>query len=120
MGSYAKATMTGFVCRLCSEHKKTVIHFYTSKAQQLELRKKLTLLPITIEKYDNLPKTICHECIEKLNLQCRLLNKIRKNFAIQQTHSLFHSDGRCPLECPLYGTDDDSLSLAGLLDETEQ
>ncbi|XP_031349875.1 uncharacterized protein LOC116175740 [Photinus pyralis] len=104
MGSYAKATMTGFICRLCSEYKKSVIHFYSAKAQELELLKKLTLLPITIDKYDNLPKTICQDCIEKLNLQYRLVDRIRKSFEIQQRHRLFHSNGRCPLECPLYGT----------------
>ncbi|KAF2899293.1 hypothetical protein ILUMI_06873 [Ignelater luminosus] len=103
MGSYAHATMTGFICRLCSEHKKCVIHFYSAKAKQLELLKKLTLLPITVEKYDNLPKTICQECIEKLDLQYHLLQRIRKSLAIQRKHRLFHSNGRCPIECPLHG-----------------
>lgn len=74
-----------------------------------------------MEKYDNLPKTICQECIEKLDLQYQLLQRIRKSIAIQRKHRVFHvslrlsvyyvsfirkysqSNGRCPVECPLHG-----------------
>ncbi|XP_018334103.1 uncharacterized protein LOC108743141 [Agrilus planipennis] len=105
MGSYARAVMTGFICRLCSEQKRYVIHFYGVKAKELQLLEKLTLLPITVEKYDNLPKTICEECIEKLNLQYNLVQKIRRSMSIQRRHRLYHSNGRCPVECPLHGVE---------------
>lgn len=48
MGSYRKAVMTGFICRLCSEQKKNVIHFYSQKANEMGLMEKIKLLPITV------------------------------------------------------------------------
>lgn len=48
MGSYRKAIMTGFICRLCSEQKKSVIHLYSKKADDLCLMEKIKLLPITV------------------------------------------------------------------------
>lgn len=48
MGSTAKAVVTGFICRLCSEQKKIVIHLYTERAKKLELLKKIKLLPISV------------------------------------------------------------------------
>lgn len=48
MGSTAKAIVTGFICRLCSEQKKVVIHLYTERAKKLELLKKIKLLPISV------------------------------------------------------------------------
>ncbi|XP_044744900.1 uncharacterized protein LOC123306811 [Coccinella septempunctata] len=110
MGSYAKAVMVGYICRLCSEQKKKVIHLYSSKAQSLKLLEKIKLLPITVQKYDNLPKTICETCIERLDTQYKLIQRIRKNNIIQRSHRIFHSNGRCPVECPLHGTVDPSWS----------
>ncbi|CAH0550567.1 unnamed protein product [Brassicogethes aeneus] len=104
MGSYGKAVMTGFICRLCSEQKKIVIHLYSSKAKEMGLMEKIRLLPITVEKYDNLPKTICEACISRLEMQFNLVVKIRKTDAIQRSHTLLHSNGRCPVECPLHRT----------------
>ncbi|XP_044264378.1 uncharacterized protein LOC123011132 isoform X1 [Tribolium madens] len=106
MGSYAKAIMTGFICRLCSEQKKKVIHLYSGKAKKLALMEKIKLLPITIDKYDNLPKTVCEQCIERLEIQYNLVLKIKKSNSIQRSHRLFHSNGRCPVECPLHGIHD--------------
>jgi len=111
MGSYAKATMTGFICRLCSENKKCVIHFYSAKAQELELLKKFSLIPFKINKYDNLPKMICQQCIDKLNYQYAMMVRIKKSFEIQRRHKLFHNDG-CPDECPLRDYMPNPINLA--------
>lgn len=43
-----------------------------------------------IERYDRLPKTVCESCIEKLEIQYKLVQKIRRNVAIQRTHRLYH------------------------------
>nr|CAI5848155.1 unnamed protein product [Callosobruchus analis] len=90
MGSTAKAVVTGFICRLCSEQKKVVIHLYTERAKRLELLKKIKLLPISVDKFDNLPKTICEQCVIRLEIQYNLVLKIRKNNDIQRCHRLHH------------------------------
>nr|CAH7768744.1 unnamed protein product [Callosobruchus chinensis] len=105
MGSTAKAVVTGFICRLCSEQKKVVIHLYTERAKRLELLKKIKLLPISVDKFDNLPKTICEQCVIRLEIQYNLVLKIKKNNDIQRCHRLHHSNGRCPPECPFNGLD---------------
>lgn len=48
MGSYGNAIMAGFICRLCSEQKKCVIHLYSVKAKKLALLKKIKLIPIKV------------------------------------------------------------------------
>lgn len=48
MGSFGQAIVTGFICRLCSEQKKKVVHLYTNKARKLGLLHKIKLLPITV------------------------------------------------------------------------
>ncbi|KAJ8974442.1 hypothetical protein NQ317_000219 [Molorchus minor] len=101
MGSTAKAVVTGFICRLCSEQKKSVIHLYTEKAKKLELLKKIKLLPISVDKFDNLPKTICNQCLHRLEAQYDLLEKIRRSNTIHHSHRIYHSNGRCPAECLL-------------------
>ncbi|CAG9813676.1 unnamed protein product [Phaedon cochleariae] len=108
MGSTAKAIMTGFICRLCSNQKKIVIHLYTQRAKKLELLKKIKLLPLDLTRYDNLPKTICEECINRLEIQYNMIQRIRKSHAIHRRHRMYHSNGRCPVECPLRGTVDPS------------
>ncbi|KAJ8947864.1 hypothetical protein NQ318_010010 [Aromia moschata] len=110
MGSTAKAIMTGFICRLCSEQKKVVIHLYTSRAKKLKLLKKIKLLPISVDKYDNLPKTICEQCVSKLEAQYDLLQKIRRSNSVHRSHRMHHSNGRCPAECPLHGEDESTES----------
>jgi len=104
MGSYGQAIMAGFICRLCSKQKKVVIHLYTAKASKLDLINKIKLLPISLEKYDNLPKTVCESCIEKLDAQYHLLMRIRKSDNVYRTHRNFHDNGNCPVECPLHGS----------------
>ncbi|XP_050510601.1 uncharacterized protein LOC126887235 [Diabrotica virgifera virgifera] len=110
MGSTAKAIMTGFICRLCSEQKKVVVHLYTKRARELDLIKKMESLPITLKKYDNLPKTICLRCILRLEVQYNLILKIRSSRAVIKSHRMYHSNGRCPVECPLHGVPDSTWS----------
>ncbi|XP_056638550.1 uncharacterized protein LOC130894277 [Diorhabda carinulata] len=110
MGSTAKAIVTGFICRLCSEQKKVVIHLYSERARKLDLLKKIRLLPISLKKYDNLPKTICEECVIRLEEQYKLFKKIKRSQAIHRSHQMYHSNGRCPVECPLHGLADPSWS----------
>lgn len=105
MGSYAKAVMVGFICRLCSEQKKIVVHLYGEKAKEMDLLNKVMLIPISIEENDHLPKTICQSCIDKLEFQYKLIQKIKRSVALQRTHRLHHGNGRCPTECPLHGYD---------------
>lgn len=107
MGSYAKAVMVGFICRLCSEQKKIVIHLYGEKAKKMDLLNKVTLIPITvgciaykevkilktflqIEENDHLPKTICQGCVEKLEFQYKLIQRIRRSISIQRSHRIHH------------------------------
>ncbi|XP_030759461.1 uncharacterized protein LOC115884887 [Sitophilus oryzae] len=105
MGSYGQAVIPGFICRLCSKQKKIVIHLYTAKAKKLDLLNKIRLLPISLDKYDNLPKTVCESCIEKLNAQYQLFMRIRKSENIYMAHRRYHTNGNCPYECPLNGAD---------------
>jgi len=107
MGSIGQAIMTGFICRLCSKQKKVVIHLYTARAKKLDLMNKIKLLPISLEKYDNLPKTVCETCIQKLDVQYRLLMRIRKSDNLYRAHRNYHGNGNCPVECPLHGTYND-------------
>ncbi|XP_023015495.2 uncharacterized protein [Leptinotarsa decemlineata] len=119
MGSNAKAVMTGFICKLCSEQKKIVIHLYSQRAKKLDLIEKIKLLPIELNKYDNLPKTICEQCIQRLEAQYNLIQKIRRSQAIHTSHRMYHSNGRCPVECPLHGFDDPAWAEPTLNDETD-
>lgn len=43
-----------------------------------------------VDKYDSLPKTVCEKCIERLNVQYNLVQRIRKSVAIKRTHRLLH------------------------------
>ncbi|KAL1514249.1 hypothetical protein ABEB36_003536 [Hypothenemus hampei] len=103
MGSINQAPMVGFLCRLCSKTKKEQIYIYSSKAQRLDLLNKLKVLPINIDRYDNLPKTICQSCIEKLEFQYQMFKKFRQSETVYQAHRTYHSNGNCPEECPLHG-----------------
>lgn len=110
MGSYRGAMMTGFICRLCSKPKPIVTHIYSNKGRSLKLLEKMRLLPIEVRKYDNLPKTICEECINRLGMQYELLQNIIKSNIIQNRHFSLHGNGRCPVECPLHGIQTEEAS----------
>ncbi|KAG4075867.1 hypothetical protein HA402_003693 [Bradysia odoriphaga] len=54
MGSLDKACIAGFLCRLCSEMHRTVIHIYGDKGRSLGLAQKINdYLPVTIIKSGN-------------------------------------------------------------------
>lgn len=49
MGSLDNAVMTGFICRLCSEMSRLVIHIYGEEGARLQLAKKINeYLPINV------------------------------------------------------------------------
>lgn len=49
MGSLDKACIAGFLCRLCSEMHRTVIHIYGDKGRSLGLAQKINdYLPVTV------------------------------------------------------------------------
>lgn len=50
---------------------------------------------LQIEKYDNLPKTICIDCVEKLNQQYNLIKKIRWSMSIHREHERYHVSQDC-------------------------
>ncbi|XP_022907304.1 uncharacterized protein [Onthophagus taurus] len=87
MGSCLKAVKVGFMCRLCSEHKKKVIHLYGVSARKKSLLHKIKLIPLDIQKYDKLPKTVCEMCIIKLEKQYEFVQKILKNMYNQNNET---------------------------------
>ncbi|XP_017781426.1 PREDICTED: uncharacterized protein LOC108566169 [Nicrophorus vespilloides] len=103
MGSYRKCIMTGFICRLCSEHKSIVIHLYSHRAKCLGLIEKLSLLPISIKVTDKLPKTICESCIRNVCRQYEMVQQMTRNIEIVVKHRKYHVNGECPDDCPLKG-----------------
>lgn len=49
MGSVDNAVITGFICRLCSEMSRTVIHIYGEEGARMQLAKKINeYLPISV------------------------------------------------------------------------
>uniref|UniRef100_A0A1B6IXS0 ZAD domain-containing protein n=1 Tax=Homalodisca liturata TaxID=320908 RepID=A0A1B6IXS0_9HEMI len=79
MGSLDNAVITGFICRLCSEMSRFVIHIYGEEGARLQLAKKINeYLPINVHFDDPLPKTVCSRCISKLELQHELIERCKK------------------------------------------
>ncbi|XP_034130414.1 uncharacterized protein LOC117585180 [Drosophila guanche] len=77
MGSIEKACISGFLCRLCSEMHRTVIHIYSDHGQRLCLVEKINgYLPITISPTDPLPKTICRTCLHRVEQHYSLLMRL--------------------------------------------
>lgn len=49
MGSIDAACISGFLCRLCSEMHRTVIHIYGDQGQKYDLAGKINAyLPVTV------------------------------------------------------------------------
>lgn len=49
MGSIDAACISGFLCRLCSEMHRTVIHIYSDQGQKHGLAEKINAyLPVTV------------------------------------------------------------------------
>ncbi|EDW98838.1 uncharacterized protein LOC6538604 [Drosophila yakuba] len=79
MGSIEKACISGFLCRLCSEMHRTVIHIYSDHGQRLCLVEKINgYLPITISPTDPLPKTICKTCLHRVEQHYSLLMRLTR------------------------------------------
>ncbi|XP_037026983.1 uncharacterized protein LOC119067851 [Bradysia coprophila] len=80
MGSLDKACIAGFLCRLCSEMHRTVIHIYGDKGRSLGLAQKINdYLPVTITPTDPLPKTICESCMGRVEQHHDLMVKMTKS-----------------------------------------
>lgn len=79
MGSLDKAVLTGFICRLCSEMHRVVLHIYGEEGIRLCISEKINRhLSINVSQSDPLPKTICKSCLEKLESQHRLVMRIEQ------------------------------------------
>ncbi|XP_055843750.1 uncharacterized protein LOC129910398 [Episyrphus balteatus] len=77
MGSIAKAYISGFLCRLCSEIHKIVVHVYSNSVKKFLIDEKINgYLPITISPTDPLPKTICRSCLRKVEEHYGLLLRL--------------------------------------------
>lgn len=60
MGSIDAACIAGFLCRLCSEMHRTVIHIYGDQGQKHDLARKINAyLPVTVNfnQFSKLYKT---------------------------------------------------------------
>lgn len=103
MGSLDKACIAGFLCRLCSEMHRTVIHIYGDKGRSLGLAQKINdYLPVTVSiskscslhqlhlwsywfvtwkitPTDPLPKTICESCMGRVEQHHDLMVKMTKS-----------------------------------------
>ncbi|XP_041766229.1 uncharacterized protein LOC121590525 [Anopheles merus] len=78
MGSLMEACCTGFICRLCSKMNRTVIFIYGADGLEHNLLEKINnYLPIQINEEDELPKTICDACMDKILLHHRLIEQIQ-------------------------------------------
>ncbi|OXU26548.1 uncharacterized protein LOC100113494 [Nasonia vitripennis] len=76
MGSTDKAVITGFICRLCSKMNRFVIHIYGEEGERMKLAEKINnYLPITVNANDQLPKTACLHCIERLEAHHELMTQ---------------------------------------------
>uniref|UniRef100_A0A0A1WW20 Ecdysone-induced protein 75B, isoforms C/D n=1 Tax=Zeugodacus cucurbitae TaxID=28588 RepID=A0A0A1WW20_ZEUCU len=79
MGSIERACISGFLCRLCSEMHRIVIHIYGDQGRKLCLVEKINgYLPITISPTDPLPKTICETCLRRVEQHYDLLMRLTR------------------------------------------
>uniref|UniRef100_A0A182S758 ZAD domain-containing protein n=1 Tax=Anopheles maculatus TaxID=74869 RepID=A0A182S758_9DIPT len=73
-----EACCTGFICRLCSKMNRMVIFIYGADGLEYNLLQKInSYLPIEINEEDELPKTICEACLDKILLHHRLIEQIQ-------------------------------------------
>ncbi|KOB73925.1 Uncharacterized protein OBRU01_09823 [Operophtera brumata] len=74
MGSLERAMLCGFICRLCSEMHRVVLHIYGDEGIRLCVSEKISrYLSINVSQSDPLPKTICSNCLERLENQHKLM-----------------------------------------------
>lgn len=97
MGSIDAACISGFLCRLCSEMHRTVIHIYGDQGQKYDLAGKINAyLPVTVS-----PNVIC-----KNKSHSKPSHKIKipisfKLFLIKSFFSLSFSPFSLSLSLPL-------------------
>ncbi|KAK6639616.1 hypothetical protein RUM43_007889 [Polyplax serrata] len=79
MGSTAKGVISGFICRLCSKMNRYVILIYSEEGERMGLADKINLyLPITVTRNDPLPKTVCPNCIDRLEKHSKMVQMITR------------------------------------------
>ncbi|XP_011296102.1 uncharacterized protein LOC101899948 [Musca domestica] len=114
MGSIDKACISGFLCRLCSEMHRIVIHIYGDQGQRLCLVEKINgYLPITISPTDPLPKTICTTCLRRVEQHYDLLmrlSRIREERFVELKKSRQHVEDLPYVSSPEYSEDDNYQS----------
>ncbi|XP_063231234.1 uncharacterized protein LOC134535840 isoform X1 [Bacillus rossius redtenbacheri] len=119
MGSTDKGIITGFICRLCSKVNRYVIHIYGEKGQKMQLPEKINAyLPISISANDQLPKTVCLQCIDSLEAHHELMEQFawaRQRLATSKTlDGTKKSEARaCDLHVPGCSSANTSTSVVG-------
>ncbi|GBP24309.1 hypothetical protein EVAR_9407_1 [Eumeta japonica] len=85
MGSLDRGVLTGYICRLCSEMHRVVLHIYGEEGMRLCISDKINrYLSINVSPSDPLPKTICRNCLERLENQHRLAQRIEQAASIMK------------------------------------
>ncbi|KAG5670702.1 hypothetical protein PVAND_000949 [Polypedilum vanderplanki] len=80
MGSLLECKIEGFICRLCSQIDRNVIHLYTEEGLQKKLEQKINVyLKINLSRFDPLPKVICLPCDAKLEQHHRFIQRVIQN-----------------------------------------
>ncbi|KAJ2953355.1 hypothetical protein O0L34_g945 [Tuta absoluta] len=96
MGSLDKGVLTGFICRLCSEMHRVVLHIYGDEGIRLCISEKINrYLSINVSRSDPLPKTICNNCLERLENQHRLVMRIEHAANMLKNQQQHRSYRRC-------------------------
>ncbi|KAH8342093.1 hypothetical protein KR059_011914 [Drosophila kikkawai] len=108
MGSIEKACISGFLCRLCSEMHRTVIHIYGDHGQRLCLVEKINgYLPITISPTDPLPKTICKTCLHRVEQHYTLLMRLTRMREERKSKLMEFRQRRNPSISSVEGSDEE-------------
>ncbi|XP_059610289.1 uncharacterized protein LOC132257419 [Phlebotomus argentipes] len=80
MGHMQEARVSGYICRLCSEVSRVVILLYGDVGLKLCLVAKINnFLNINIKPNDQLPKTVCLNCVRQVESTHRFIKKILLN-----------------------------------------
>ncbi|TMW46208.1 hypothetical protein DOY81_008710 [Sarcophaga bullata] len=124
MGSIDKACISGFLCRLCSEMHRIVIHIYGDQGQRLCLVEKINgYLPITISPTDPLPKTICTTCLRRVEQHYDLLmrlSRIKEERFLRQRPRVTPISSIENSEDELYPSDDETRRVRQLHDTSHR
>uniref|UniRef100_A0A1L8D8E1 ZAD domain-containing protein n=1 Tax=Nyssomyia neivai TaxID=330878 RepID=A0A1L8D8E1_9DIPT len=98
MGHMQEARVSGYICRLCSEVSRVVILLYSDVGLKLCLVAKINnFLNINIKPNDQLPKTVCLNCVRQVESTHRFIKKILQNKQILK-HGREHSLRRAQMD----------------------